>query len=60
MCVHGECMCMCVHISVGTSIDQKRASDSTELELQAIVSYLMWVLETELLCFERATSALKG
>lgn len=46
------CLCMCVHahVSAGTQRGQKRVSYSLELELQAIVSFLMgagnqiWVL----------------
>lgn len=35
-------------MSTGTNINQKSLSDSLELELQAVVSYLSWVLGTEL------------
>lgn len=36
-----------VHKSAGTRGDQKRALDSRELELQAVVSNQTWVLGTE-------------
>lgn len=41
------CMCVCVwYVDVGAGIHrgQRRAPDSMELELQACVSCLMWVL----------------
>lgn len=49
------CVCMCVcmsggvyHVFAGTFEGQKRASDSMELELQALVSHLTWVLKPKL------------
>jgi hypothetical protein len=55
MCVSlGElcapCVCSCLW--------RQRASDPLELELQAVVSCLMWVLETEPGSSARAVSAL--
>lgn len=38
MCV---CGCMCMQMGVGALGDQKRALYSLELELQAVVSYLV-------------------
>ena len=35
-----------VHMIAGALESQKKVSDSLELELQAIVSHLMWVLRT--------------
>lgn len=39
-------------------VDQKRVSAPLELELQAVVTQLMYVLETELGSFARALCAL--
>ena len=44
------CVCVCaracvrVHVSAAVHRGQKGASNPLELEFQAIVSYLMWVL----------------
>jgi hypothetical protein len=44
----------CAH-EVGTHGGQERVSDSQELELQAIMNHLMWVLGTELMSSARCT-----
>lgn len=54
MCL-GVYMCTCVFSICGS---QKRALDPFELELQAIVSCLMWLLGTEPVSAARAFSAL--
>lgn len=41
-------MCEYVHLSAGAHRDQKRASDLLEMELQLVVSLLLWVLRIEL------------
>lgn len=41
-------MCEFVHLSAGAHRDQKRAPDLLELELQLVVSLLLWVLRIEL------------
>lgn len=43
-----------VHLSVGTTRGQKTVLDPVELELQAVVSLLMWVLGIQLRSSERA------
>ena len=53
MCIY---LCLCVHMSVHIHQLQKRKSDLIDLYLEAVESYLTWVLETELRSFERATS----
>lgn len=45
-----------MHLSVGAYRDQKRASESLELELQAIMSHPAWGLETELGSFAKVVS----
>lgn len=43
-------MCLgqdCVHICAGVQRGQKRALEPLKLELQGVVNYLLWVLETE-------------
>ena len=46
------------HMSADTCRGQKRASEPLELELQMVVSFLMWVLGTELKSSGQAGSAL--
>ena len=55
------CMCACVHVYIGADTHRalKRAPDSLELELQVVVSHLMWVLGMESRSSARATHALK-
>lgn len=54
------CAFVCAHVLVGTSTDQKRVSDSQELELWAIVSHLVWVLGNELESYARAIRVLSS
>ena len=51
------CVCVCVCVC-GVHGGQKRVSDPLELELQVVVSRLMWVLVTELRSSTRAARAL--
>jgi hypothetical protein len=48
------CVCLCVdmYTSVGTYQDQKRVLDSLELELQAVVSYLLYLSVASCRCWE--------
>lgn len=46
------------HMGAGSSGGQKRVSDSLELKLQGTVSFLMWVLGTELWSLPRAVHIL--
>lgn len=39
---------MCEHVSTGAHRDHERMSDLLELEFQAVVRYLIWVLRIEL------------
>ena len=39
---------VCTHVSASACRIQERVLDPLELELQAVVSHLMWVLRTEL------------
>lgn len=48
------CVCQCV----GACRGQERVADPQELELQDLVDYLMWVLETNCRSPERAASTL--
>lgn len=54
MCV---CVWLCTHVRAGTHRDQKTGSDLLELELQAIVTCLTWVLGTEVRSSPRAVRA---
>lgn len=47
-----------VHLSVGTPRSQKMVLDPVQLELQAVVSLLMWVLGIQLRSSERAMQSL--
>lgn len=49
-------MCEFEHVWTRTCRVQKRASDPVELELQVVMSYLIWVLGMELWCSARAIS----
>lgn len=40
-------MCACVHMEI--SVGQKMTSDILGLELEVVVSHIMWVLGTELM-----------
>jgi hypothetical protein len=54
VCVH-----MCItHMHRGAFGGSKSVSDPLELELQAAVNYLIWVLGIQLRSFERAGSVL--
>ena len=55
------CMCACVHVYIGADAHRalKRAPDSLELELQVVVSHLMWMLGMESGSSARATHGLK-
>lgn len=55
-CVY-VCLCGCVHLSIDTCRVQK--SDFLELELQAVLSCQLWVLETELESFRKVVCILK-
>lgn len=46
----------CVHVSTSIGRIHQKASDPLELKLQAVVSYLMWVLGVELRSSGRAVS----
>jgi hypothetical protein len=46
------------YVNAGASGGQRRMSDSLELELQAVVRYLMWVMGTELRSSGRVVNAL--
>lgn len=48
MCVWCVCVAVCAHISIGARGVEKRGSDLRELEIQATVASLIWVLGTEL------------
>lgn len=50
-------VCLC-YPHVGTLRGQKRVCDALELELQAVVSYPVWVLGTKLESSGRALRAL--
>jgi hypothetical protein len=58
------CVCVCVyvgthaHVHLGLHIGWKRASDLLELELQAVVNCLEWVLGTECRSSPRVVNAL--
>lgn len=51
-------MYVSVYVWVGACRGQKRALDSLKPELQAVVSYRTWVLETEFESSPTAPSAL--
>lgn len=53
-------VCVCGHVLQSTDAhrDRKRVSYPLELELQAIVSHLVWVQGTELESFAGAVAAL--
>lgn len=48
----------CVHVHLGAHGGQKRVSDSLELELQAILSHLTWVLGIKFQSPEKAVDSL--
>lgn len=48
----------CVYVSVSACGVQKKVPNSLELELQAVVSHLAWVLETKLRCPSRVVHKL--
>lgn len=49
------CICVgCVHMNVDACRGQKRVSDTLELDLQMVVSYLTQVLGTEFGCFYKS------
>lgn len=48
-----------MHVSSGTSEGQNKALDLLELELQASVSHLIWMLGTKLGSMPRVASVLK-
>lgn len=50
--------CGYVYVSKGAQIDQKDGSEPLELELQAVVRQLTWVLATELRSSVRTTHGL--
>ena len=52
LCTLGRCASVSAHSS------QKRASDPRELEIQEVLSQLMWVIKTKLLSSARTRSAL--
>lgn len=56
------CVCMrarVCNIHAVTHRVQRRKTDTLELELQAIVSHVVWVLRPELYSSEKAPSALE-
>lgn len=42
-------LCFCVYVHTGTCRSQKKTGDFVLLELQAVVSHLVWVLRTQVL-----------
>lgn len=52
------CLCVFVHVCAGTLGGQRRASDSMELELQAVVSCRMWASGGKLRSSKRAVPTL--
>lgn len=57
LCVYVHlCVVICIHVSMSMCRDQRMVSDPMELEVQAFVSDLTWMLETELSFFARASS----
>lgn len=50
-------VCMFAHTCVGVSGGRRRASDSLELKVEAVVSCPKWLLGTELQVSERAANA---
>lgn len=49
--------CLCTAFKLGAYRGQKRMSDPLELELQAVVRHLTWVLGIAIQFFTRAVSA---
>lgn len=48
--------CMFVHVSAGA----EECVDSLVVQLQVVVSHLMWVLRTELMCYAGMPSCLNN
>lgn len=51
------CVWLCIRVSAGTHRNQKGVSDLLELECQAVVTCLTWVLGTEVRSSPRAACA---
>ena len=43
------CVCVCVHVPADAHGGQMMSLDSLELEVEFVVVYLMWMLETRIL-----------